>query len=491
MYKSIDAFRNTKVLVVGDIMLDEFLYGKVERISPEAPVPVFKLENEIQMLGGAGNVAANLAALGCSTMFCGIIGDDEHGQIICDMLGKINVISHILRINNYQTIMKTRVIANNNHLLRIDQEKILPFDETLFPKFEHIVQVAVNWSDIVLLSDYNKGCLIPAVTEMIIKVSRSLNKPIIVDPKGNNYEKYNHATLIKPNLKEFSEACGQEPIPFDDSFYSTVIDCAKTFFSKYHIENLLITLNEKGMMYVSSSDPENYIKTAATAKEVFDVSGAGDTVMATLGAALGCGMTIQESMELGNIAAGVVISKLGTATVTAEELTRAINEQFAPSKFSTNLRSKIISLEQAKEIVNELRRNNKKIGFTNGCFDCCHFGHLSSLMQAKQLCDVLIVAVNSDSSIKRYKGADRPIQDEKTRTTLLASLEFVDYVIVFEEDSPIHIVEALHPDVVAKEGYTLDKWPEGRFVINYGGQAVILKRANGYSTSELVKKMRE
>jgi D-beta-D-heptose 7-phosphate kinase/D-beta-D-heptose 1-phosphate adenosyltransferase len=407
------------------------------------------------------------------------------------MLRKIKVRSHILKLNNYPTIVKTRVIANNNHLLRIDQEKLMPFDESLLPKFERIVRAAVKWSDIILLSDYNKGCLIPVVTKMIIRVSRSLNKPIIVDPKGNNYEKYSYATLVKPNLKEFNEVCGQKLTPVNDGFYSEVTDCAKSLFSKYHIENLLVTLSERGMMHLSSNDPENYVQIAATAKEVFDVSGAGDTVIATLGAALGCGMTIQESMKLANIAAGIVLAKLGTATATAEELKTAVDEQLTSSKSCDNKRSKIVSLEQAKDVVCELHRANKKIGFTNGCFDCCHFGHLSSLMQAKRLCDVLIVAVNSDSSVKRYKGADRPIQDERTRSTLLASLEFVDYVIVFEEDSPIHIVEALHPDIVAKEGYTLDKWPEGRCVINYGGRAVTLERENGYSTSELVKKMRE
>lgn len=243
------------------------------------------------------------------------------------------------------------------------------------------------------------------------------------------------------------------------------------------------------MIYIPAENPDGLKQIQTEAKDVFDVSGAGDTSLATLGAAIGANITIKDAMKLANLASGIVVGKLGTATVSAEKLKAAL------SRKETNddgwfQKKKIITLLQAENIVKRLKEDGKTIGFTNGCFDCCHLGHLNSFMQAKKLCDVLIVAMNSDASVKRYKGENRPIQDEKTRAMLLASLEFIDYVIVFGEDSPLHIVETLRPDVVAKEGYTLDQWPEGRLAQSYGGKAVILKRLEGYSTSNLVSKMK-
>ena len=240
---------------------------------------------------------------------------------------------------------------------------------------------------------------------------------------------------------------------------------------------------------ISADNPDELLQIPTEAKEVFDVSGAGDTSMAMLGAALGCDVPMKDAMKLANMASGIVVGKLGTATVTPEELKNALVQKETPEDGWIQKR-KIISLTQAQKLVADLKNKGKKIGFTNGCFDCCHLGHLHSFMQAKKYCDILIVAMNSDASIKRYKGENRPIQDEKTRAMLLASLEFIDYVIVFGEDSPLHIVEALRPDVVAKEGYTLDQWPEGRLAQSYGGKAIILKRLEGYSTSNLVSKMK-
>lgn len=485
----IDNFKSVRALIIGDIMLDKFEYGKVERISPEAPVPIFKFEREKQMLGGAGNVVANLITLGCHTTFCGVVGNDANGRIISSFLRKIGSRSHLLKLDNYPTIIKTRLIAGNNHLLRADQEEPMPFDENLLPKLKRLTIQALKQADIVLLSDYNKGLLNPSICQMIIEVCRKYNKPVLIDPKGTNYAKYANATLVKPNLKEFGEACGQKFNPKADDFYSKAIVGAQKLFSDYHIENLLVTLSEHGMIHISSDNPQDYLHIPTVAKEVFDVSGAGDTSLATLGAAIGCGTPIKDAMKLANLASGIVVGKIGTATVSAEELKNTISSK-ENSDDSWKQKRKIISLEQAKNIVAALRDKGKKIVFTNGCFDCCHLGHLNSFMQAKKLGDVLIVAINSDASIKRYKGPTRPIQDEKTRSLLVASLEMVDYVIVFGEDSPLYIVEALRPDIVAKEGYTLDKWPEGRLAISYGGQAITLKRIDGYSTSNLVQKMK-
>ena len=485
----IDRFSKVRTLVIGDIMLDRFIYGKVERISPEAPVPVFKFHHEKQMLGGAGNVVANLAALGCKVKFIGIIGKDENGAKLSQKLIETGAHSHLLKLNNYPTIVKTRLIAGNNHLLRADQEEILPVIGELLPKFKKILTQAVKNVDIVLISDYNKGLLTSVTTRMIIDICHSYGKHIIIDPKGTDYGKYAGATLIKPNLKEFSEAVGRQYDPLGADFHRDIRNGAQVLFERYGIKNLLVTLSEHGMIFIPSDNPDDLQQIPTEAKEVFDVSGAGDTSLATLGAALGADVPIKEAMKLANLAAGIVVGKLGTATVTAGELKTALSQRETAEDGWTQ-KKKIITLQQAENIIRQLKEQGKTVGFTNGCFDCCHLGHLNSFMQTKKLCDVLIVALNSDASVKRRKGPKRPLQDEKTRAMLLASLEFVDYVIVFDDETSLPLVEKLRPDVIAKEGYTLDQWPEARFVLSYGGRAVTLKRLEGYSTSNLVNKLK-
>lgn len=486
-------FCKVKALVIGDIMLDRFVYGTIDRISPEAPVPVFKFKNEKTMLGGAGNVAANLVSLGVHSEFLGIIGKDEAGRKLSKLLNKIGVHSHLLRLSDYPTIVKTRLIAGSNHLARVDQEEILPIIEHLLPRYKKILLKAINKVDIVLISDYNKGLLTSITTPMIIEICKQFNKPVIVDPKGNDYSKYRGATLIKPNLKEFGEATGQKYNPKDQDFSTKVENEASLLIKKLEIKNLLVTLSEYGMLHISAEDPKQITQIPTQAKEVFDVSGAGDTVLATIGACLGANVPIVDAMKIANVASGIVVGKLGTATVSNNELYLTLKN--IESNHNNNLSiahdKKIISLDEAKEIVSKLKSQGKTIGFTNGCFDCCHLGHLNSFIEAKKHCDVLIVAINSDASIKRYKGEDRPIQDEKTRSLLISSLQYVDYVIVFNEDTPLHIVEELKPNIVAKEGYTLDKWPEGRLAISYGGQAITLKRIDGYSTTNLIKKLED
>ena len=485
----IDRFSSVRALVIGDIMLDKFEYGKVERISPEAPVPIFRFSHEKKMLGGAGNVVANLVTLGCKTTFIGIVGKDDNGATIANLLRKVGAHSHLLKLDNYPTIVKTRLIAGNNHLLRADQEEIMPVVTELLPIFKKILTQAIKNVDIVLVSDYNKGLLTPITTQIIIDICNHYNKAVLVDPKGTDYSKYKGATLIKPNLKEFSEATKMKYNPLATDFQEKVKIGAELLFSKYCIKNILVTLSEHGMVYIPSKNLDELKQIPTEAKEVFDVSGAGDTSLATLGASIGANIPIKDAMKLANLASGIVVGKLGTATVSAEELKIALSNKETPED-GWKQKRKIITLKQAEDIVTKLKENKKIIGFTNGCFDCCHLGHLNSFMQAKKLCDILIVAVNSDASIKRYKGESRPFQDEKTRALLLASLEFIDYVIVFEEDSPLHIVDKLKPDVVAKEGYPLDKWPEGRLAISYGGKAITLNRLEGYSTSNLVSKMK-
>lgn len=488
-YSYLSRFRNTKVTVIGDIMLDRFLYGTVERISPEAPVPIFRLDYEEIMLGGAGNVAANLASLGCKPTFLGFVGLDSNGKLVTSLLKKAGSHSHLYQLKNHPTIIKTRFIANHNHLLRADAEKLLPFVPELLPKFSKLVKQAIKMTDIVLLSDYNKGIFNQETTQMIINLCNKFNIPVIVDPKGNDYSKYRGATLIKPNIKEFFDATGIKLNPDSPQFDDELKQGADIFLKQYGIKNIIVTLSEYGMAHISCENKNFIAKIPTEAKEVFDVSGAGDTSLATLGIALGAKAPIAEAMQLANIASGIVVGKLGTATVSFNELKAKLTTKKCEIKCTQT--NKIISLSDAKPIIDELKKQGKKIGFTNGCFDLLHLGHLSSLQQAKNVCDILIVGVNSDDSIKKYKGADRPIQDQNTRATLLASLEFVDYVIVFSEDNACHIVEELRPDVIAKEGYTIDNWPEAQKVISYGGEAIILERIEGYSTSQLVAKCKK
>ena len=485
----IDNFKDVKVLVIGDIMLDRYIYGNVTRISPEAPVPVFKYDHEKIMLGGAGNVVANLTALGCQTIFLGIIGNDSNGKIVSALLHKTNAKSHFLKLSGYPTIVKTRLVSANQHITRIDQEELLPINEDLIPRFKKILMNVIKNVDVVLISDYNKGLLTSITAQMVIDICTKLGKKSIIDPKGIDYSKYINATLIKPNLKEFSEATGKQYNPKSPNFLDDVASGAEILFKKYNIKNLIVTLSEYGMLYIHSDDTNTIEQIPTQAKEVYDVSGAGDTSLATLGASLGTNLSVSEAMKLANLTSGIVVGKLGTATVTSSELKNALSSR---ETITTEWRQKkkIITLSQAELIVKELRLKNKKIGFTNGCFDCCHLGHIHSFMEAKKLCDVLIVALNSDVSIKRYKGEERPIQDEKTRAMVLASMEFIDYIIVFQEDNPLYIVDALRPDVIAKEGYPIENWLEGQFVLNYGGRAVVLDRLDGYSTSNLVKKMK-
>lgn len=485
----INQLNKPKILVIGDIMLDRFIYGKVERISPEAPVPIFLVNHEKEMLGGAGNVVANLASLGCQVVYVGIVGNDHYGSKLATLLSEIKAHYHLLKIKNYATIVKTRLISDKNHLVRVDQEEKLPIVKEQLSRFQRILTQVIRNVDIVLLSDYNKGVLTSDTVPMIIEICKQHNKRILIDPKGKDYSKYAGATFIKPNLKELTDATGLVYQPKDPEFDSQLKKGAKILFDKYKIPNLLVTLSEYGMAFMSSKTPDDLIKIPTDAKEVCDVSGAGDTSLALIGAAIGADVPIQDAMKLANLASGIVVGKLGTATVTLDELQEALTYK-EPKNNAWHQKNKILSSAQASKIAHQAHLHHKIVGFTNGCFDLLHFGHLHSLMEAKKHCDLLFVGLNSDASVKRYEGESRPIQDEKTRALLLASLEYVDYVVVFDEDTALPLIKAIKPDIIAKEGYAIDKWPEAQAVIAYGGKAITLPKINGYSTSALVSKMK-
>lgn len=478
----IDTFHKTGVLVVGDVMLDRFVYGSIHRISPEAPIPILRFKHEKKMLGGAANVAANLKALGCNAAVVGLVGDDAAGEDVARLLADADICADLFRIRGIPTTVKTRLIAGDRHLLRIDFEEESRIEERDRERLSRLVKRRLRDVQVLLVSDYGKGVVSAGLCKEMIKAARSSGKTIIVDPKGNDWDKYSGATLIKPNLKEFCLVTGEECTPDSGDFRGRLIDGARKIFRKYNIDGLLVTLSEHGMAFISRVHPKQVIHLPTRAREVFDVSGAGDTSAAVLAAALGSGVPIERAMQMANAAAGIVVGKLGTATVTDNELKAAVS---APGDRPSG---KILSQSALVREVQVLKRQGVKVGFTNGCFDCCHLGHLSSLRQAKRLCDVLVVGVNSDAWIRAHKGPGRPIQDEATRSLLLASLEYVDFVCLFDDETALPLVKKIRPHVIAKEGYPLSKWPEGRYVKSIGGEAVALRREEGYSTTALFSK---
>ena len=478
-------FPSVRILVVGDLMLDRFQYGKVDRISPEAPVPVFNPAKTVEMPGGAGNTAVNLASLGCSVTLVARTGKDALSKRLLRLLGEERVKASFLRQEDCITPVKTRIIAGNNHILRIDEENVAPLDKSGLAHLGIAVEKEMDKTDIVVLSDYGKGCLSAELIAGIVKSAKAAKKPVIVDPKGADYGKYRGASLVKPNLKEFSEATGRRFDPRAGNFRKEMALAASALMKRTGIDAMLVTLGEYGMLYVPCGGSlEKSIHLPAQAREVFDVSGAGDTTAAALAAALGAGADMPRAMQIANAAAGVVVGKVGTASVSSSELTSAL------SRSCTSPVRKILSVRDLEREISDLRKLGRKIGFTNGCFDCCHLGHVASLREAKSLCDILVVGVNSDGWIRRHKGEGRPVQDEATRTALIASMEFVDYVVVFDEETALPTVRRLRPDVIAKEGYAMKDWPEGRFVKSIGGEAVTLGRVDGYSTTSIVERMK-
>ena len=487
----VDQFTRVKILCIGDVMLDHFIYGDINRISPEAPVPVFNYRREVKMLGGAGNVVANCAALGCTVFSVCSIGNDEAGNYVRNQLAALTADAVYLHHESIPTIEKTRIIAGNNHVVRIDSEKVFDMDIFTDPSMEQRLAALIERCDIILLSDYLKGVLATVNCRRIITLARSLGKKVIIDPKGSDYSKYSGATLVKPNLKELRLATGMECDPASEDFEHKLLEAASALFDSFGIENLIITLSENGMAYVSSEEPNKLLRISTEAKEVYDVSGAGDTCLSVLGASMAVGARVQDAMKIANTAAGIVVAKLGTATVHPDELKRAFSRRTNSKKgVEWKVKEKILSREEAAQLVHEAQMHGKKVGFTNGCFDLLHRGHLYSFMQARQHCDLFIIGLNTDASIKRLKGESRPIQDEKTRALLLASLELVDAVVMFDDDTALPLVDALRPDVILKEGYAIENWPEAQFVQGYGGKAVPLERLDGYSTTSLVSRMK-
>lgn len=469
-------FNNAQVLVVGDVMLDRYWHGTTARISPEAPVPVVQVQQKEDRAGGAGNVALNVAALGGGVSLLGLVGHDEPAQVLLERLQAAQVHCDFETVATHPTITKLRVISRHQQLLRMDFEEA--FSELDSTALAARAQALFAHVGVIVLSDYNKGALLRA--EKMIATARALGKPVLVDPKGADFSRYRGATLLTPNLHEFETVMG---VCADER---DLVQKGQQLMRNLDLQALLITRGEHGMTLLQrsvdskKSEPLE-LHLPAQAREVFDVTGAGDTVIATLATALAAGVSLSQAVVLANIAAGIVVGKLGTATVSGPELRRALQQAHSVGRG-------VMSEEQLQIALDDARANGEKIVFTNGCFDLLHPGHVAYLEDAKKLGQRLVVAVNADASVKRLKGEGRPVQPAESRMAVLAGLESVDWVVDFEDDTPERLLQLLKPDVLAKGGdYTPDQVVGAAIVQAYGGEVSVLSFVDNCSTTSIVQ----
>lgn len=472
-----DKIKKLKIAIIGDVMLDRYFYGEVKRISPEAPVPVNKVNRITSVLGGAGNVAANLANLGCQVYMGGLTGEDESRRILEEKLQALNIdCSGLLAVKARETITKLRVIGARQQMLRLDFEKVqdlTPEEVALEEKWlENLLAQGLNG---IIISDYAKGMCSDEFCQKVIAAAHAHQLPVLVDPKGSDWSKYAGCSFITPNVKEMCEAAGKV-VPNEDE---PLIELARAAGEKFKIENVVVTRSEKGVTLVNK---DLVVNEPATAQEVFDVSGAGDTVAAVLLAAIAGELPREEALRLSNKAAGIVVSKVGTYPVHREEL---LKEILAENRKQGN-GYRTLSWDEVFSLANAWHAAGEKIVFTNGCFDILHVGHVTYLEQAANLGKHLIVGVNTDASVKRLKGANRPLVNEKDRARILASLGCIDAVVLFDEDTPAQLIAGIKPDVLVKGG---DYKPEEVAGRESAGEVKILPFEDGYSTTGIIEQI--
>jgi len=470
-----DRIRKKKlhIAVIGDLMIDHYIWGSCERISPEAPVQVVSVAKENVVLGGAGNVINNLHSLGAEVSIFSVVGCDTNAKEMDNLLVQTNTKAiTLIHEEGRRTTKKSRIIASNQQVLRYDDETTQEINPISEESLLNIFEKELKNYDMVLLSDYGKGVLTPVLTKKIISLCQINKLDVLVDPKGKNYSKYTGATLLTPNKKEAMIATDMS-INSKESLNIAIAKLKKELDLKYSI----ITLSEEGIALLDKR--LSIIPTVA--KEVFDVTGAGDTVLASLGVALASGFKIEEACEFANKAAAVVVAKVGSATVSLNEI-----EEYEHSLNQGKSENKIKGFEQIERIVKRLKEQNKKIIFTNGCFDILHRGHASYLQQAKELGDILILGLNSDESIKRLKGADRPINKLEDRAFLIGALESIDFVVPFEEDTPYELIKLLQPNVVVKGADYVGKEVVGSDISD---EVILIDFVEGKSTTALIEKI--
>ena len=470
-------FGKLKILVVGDIMLDRYIIGQVERISPEAPVPVLRHAERYERPGGAANVAMNLAGLGCSAVLAGFWGDDSEQAELAKLLETAGVDTVGVVSSSLPTISKTRIVARTQQVLRLDIEsrEAIPEEETA--RLQARCVDLVTKVHAVILSDYAKGVLTAGVCEAVIRAARAAGVPVLADPKTRDFGKYSGATTVCPNLSELSLATGV-------SAHDTVelLRAARAQMVEHDLQYLTVTMSEKGITNVSRDG--NY-HSPARAREVFDVSGAGDTVIATMAASLAGGLQIETAIELANLAAGIVVGKVGTVPIAGHELVRALT----PSSGITS-GEKILDSGQVQRRVAEWRASGDTVVFTNGCFDLLHVGHITLLEDCRRFGSKLVLGLNSDASVCRLKGPTRPIVGERERARVMAALASVDAVVLFDEDTPLELIRELKPDVLVKGGdYSVETVVGHEEVMASGGRVEIVPTVEGFSTTNIVKKL--
>lgn len=473
----LNGFSGLRVLVVGDVMLDRFVYGRAERMSPEAPVPVLAMTHEDCMAGGAGNVARNIASLGAAAHIVAVVGEDAAGARLKDvLLGQAGITADLIALPGRRTTEKTRYVCDRHQLLRMDCEDATPVEGGAVIA---AVERALASADIVILSDYAKGLLTDATLKAVIALARAAGKPVIADPKSADVARYDGVTVLTPNRKEAALASGIAGEGDEDSAAAA----AAMLRAAPATAAVLVTRGPRGMTLLQRDAQPLHVPTSA--REVFDVSGAGDTVVAALALAMAAGCDLPTCVRVANQAAGIAVGKAGTAIVTSDEL---IAQLEAASIAGVN--AKIVTLSQALDHVARWRAQGRRIGFTNGCFDLIHPGHVSLLAQARAACQNLIVGINTDASVKRLKGPTRPLQDEAARAMVMASMQPVDLVVLFDQDTPLELIKALRPDVLVKGAdYTVDQVVGADVVQSYGGEVFLAHIVDGKSTTSMIAKM--
>ena len=452
------------ILVIGDFMIDHYLWGKSSRVSPEAPVPVVEVIKEEDRLGGAGNVVNNLLTLGSKVVISTVLGDENERMF--NLLNEIDT-NGVFVDNNRKTIIKSRVIASNHQVIRYDKETKQDISSEYESKILNFVKENISQIDLILLSDYNKGILTENLTQNIINLANENNKKLIIDPK-DNFHKYKNAYMIKPNKKELSIATNMEINSNED-----LLKAGWKLKKELNLKYLLVTLSEDGMALFG----EEFIQIPTLAREVYDVTGAGDTVLASLGYFLAKNDNLIDAMHFANAAAAVVVGKVGSATVTIDEILHY------EKNIDNSVEHKIISFDE----IETLNIKDKKIVFTNGCFDILHLGHVKYLQKARALGDLLIVGVNSNESVSRLKGPTRPVNDEFDRAYLLASLEVVDYVVIFNEDTPYELIKKVKPDILVKGADYKDKEVVGSDIAK---EVRLIEFVDGKSTTNIIERMK-
>ncbi len=464
-------FNKARIIVIGDVMLDRYWSGQAARISPEAPVPVVRVETIEDRVGGAANVALNIAKLGGKVTLLGVVGDDGEGEILKRILETEGVNCDFVVEQDIKSICKLRVMAQHQQLIRIDfEEAVLKFEKAdlLAKLVKHLPE-----NETVVFSDYGKGTL-ANVSEYILE-AKQVGLKILVDPKGVDYQRYAQADLITPNISELQAVVGAYESEAD------LIEKGQALLERYQIPTLLLTRGEAGMTLVQDNQVHSL---PAQAKDVFDVTGAGDTVIAVMALCVALEMELQDAMYLANLAGGIVVGKLGTSTVSMQELTRAMHGD-------RDSRYGIVSEDELAQLMVGAKAHDERVIMTNGCFDLLHAGHVTYLQQAKSLGARLVVAVNSDASVRQLKGETRPINGLQERMTVLAALACVDWVVSFEEETPQRLYCRLLPDVIVKGGdYTEEQVAGGDCVIKAGGEVKILQFVDGQSTTAMIKKAR-